>query len=88
MRRLLERRWRRALVRRTSPSDEEQIWTALGEWLRRFHAADKGDSLPPRMTRRDELVEHVQRSREFLLRAGAEPGPVHRLAGTVAERAE
>jgi hypothetical protein len=88
LRQLLERRWRRALVRRTSPSDEDGTWTALGEWLRRFHAADKGDSLPPRMTRRDELVEYVQRSREFLLRAGVEPGPVHRLAGTVAERAE
>jgi hypothetical protein len=40
------------------------------------------------MTRRHEVVDFVQRSREFLLRAGAEPGPVHRLAGTVAERAE
>jgi hypothetical protein len=88
LRELLVGRWRRALVRRTTPVDEDQTWSALGEWLRRFHAADPGQALPSRMTRRHEVVDFVQRSREFLLRAGAEPGPVHRLAGTVAERAE
>jgi hypothetical protein len=88
LRQLLVGRWRRGLVGRTSPDAEDQTWTALGEWLRRFHGAGDGDSLPPRMTGRDELVDQVQRSREFLLRAGAEPGPVHRLAGAVADHAE
>jgi hypothetical protein len=88
LREVLERRWRRSVVGRTHPDEEEQTWAALGEWLRRFHAADPGESLPTRMTRRDELLDHLERSRDFLVRAGAAPGPVGLLARTVAERAE
>jgi hypothetical protein len=87
LRQLLEARWRRALLGRTDAAEEELTWAALGEWLRRFHAADAGESLPARMTRREELLDHVERSRDFLLRAGAEPGSVRLLARTVAERA-
>ena len=88
LREVLERRWRRSVLGRTHLDEEEQTWAALGEWLRRFHAADPGDSLPTRMTRRDELLDHVERSRDFLLRAGAEPGRSACSRTPVTERAE
>jgi hypothetical protein len=93
LRQQLVRRWRRAPLRhgrpgRTEQRDEDRTWSDLGEWLRRFHAADDGRSLPARMSRRDELVDFVERARHFLLQAGAEPGVVSRLATTVVERAE
>jgi hypothetical protein len=88
LRQLLVRRWRHAPLGRTSSRDEDHVWTSLGEWLRRFHTAGPGDALPTRMTGRDELVDFVQRSRAFLVEAGADAAAVRRLADTVVERAE
>lgn len=90
LRQLLVRRWRRAPLRlgRAERRNEDRAWSELGEWLRRFHAEDPGLSLPTRMTRRDELVDFVERARDFLTRAGAERDAVDRLAAAVLERAE
>lgn len=90
LRHLLVRRWRRAPLRlgRIERSSEDRTWSELGEWLRRFHAEDPGLSLPTRMTRRDELVDFVERARDFLPQAGAERSAVDRLAATVLDRAE
>jgi len=90
LRQLLVRRWRRAPLRlgHAERGDEARTWSDLGEWLRRFHAADAGLPLPTRMTRRDELVDFVQRARDFLLQAGADRGAVHALAAAAASRAE
>jgi phosphotransferase family enzyme len=55
------------------------VWTALGEWLSRFHSAHPGDSLPDRMTSSDDVVDQLDRSVEFVARTGVDVSGIRRL---------
>jgi hypothetical protein len=48
------------------------VWTALGEWLSRFHSAHPGDSLPDRMTSSDDVADQLDRSVQFVARTGVD----------------
>jgi hypothetical protein len=48
------------------------VWTALGEWLSRFHSAHPGDSRPGRMTSSDDVADQLDRSVEFVARTGVD----------------
>lgn len=62
------------------------VWTALGEWLARFHSAHPGDSLPDRMTSSDDVVDQLDRSVEFVARAGVDVSGIRRLRESVIRR--
>jgi aminoglycoside phosphotransferase (APT) family kinase protein len=80
LRRVLTGRGRGRPQGAPDPRLDTEAWGRLGEWLRRFHGVDAGDSLPGRMTTRAELMKQVDLSRTFLVGAGAPAETVHRLA--------
>jgi hypothetical protein len=87
LRQLVAGSWRRRLTFGRLSRLEEGTWPRLGEWLRRFHAADAGDALAERMTNRDDLVLQLERSREFLARAGGDASMVPQLVRAAAKAA-
>jgi hypothetical protein len=58
--------------RRTRGPLHDSVWTALGEWLSRFHSAHPGASLPGRMTSSDDVEGQLDRSVEFVARTGVD----------------
>jgi hypothetical protein len=65
---------------------DDRVWAGLGEWLRRFHVAHPGRSMPDRMTRGDDLAGQFDLSSAFLVRAGVDSGPIRALAAAAGRR--
>ncbi|HEX3221172.1 MAG TPA: phosphotransferase [Nocardioides sp.] len=84
LRHLLVDGWQRRLRHPRASRPEDDAWRRLGIWLRRFHAADPGDSLPGRMTTRDQLLQQLGLSREFLVGVGVPASTVRALAAAAA----
>jgi Phosphotransferase enzyme family len=85
LRELLSRPAMRSSSNRSGPPGDA-VWTALGDWLRRFHTAHPGESLPGRMTHVDELAGQLDRSLHFLGRVGADRSTVGGLARSATRR--
>jgi Phosphotransferase enzyme family len=62
------------------------VWTALGEWLTRFHSAHPGDSLPDRMTSSDDVADQLDRSVQFVARTGVDVSGIRRLRESAIRR--
>jgi hypothetical protein len=76
----------RQRVQRMRGPARDSVWTALGEWLRRFHAAHPGESLAGRMTSTDDLAGQLDRSAGFLTGARADASTVRALVTSATRR--
>jgi aminoglycoside phosphotransferase (APT) family kinase protein len=64
----------------------DSVWTALGEWLSRFHSAHPGNSLPDRMTSSGDVANQLDRCVEFVARTGADVSRVRLLRESAIRR--
>jgi hypothetical protein len=64
----------------------DSVWSALGEWLSRFHTAHPGGSVPDRMTSSDDVVEQLHHSVEFVARTGVDVSGITGLAESATRR--
>jgi hypothetical protein len=71
---------------RTRGPLHSDLWTALGEWLSRFHSAHPGSTSPARMTSSDDLTSHIQCCVEFIARTGSDASSVMRLGEAASRR--